>query len=82
MPESAVYHAKRSLAYTKVRGTNFEDYQLPSVYEGLARAYATAGDERKARNYLRLAKKLAGRIKDPQDRKPILEQIASISIKR
>ena len=82
MPESAVYHAKMSLAYARARGERFDDFQLPSSYEGLARAYATAGDWRKAGSYLRIAKRLAERIKDPEDRKTILEQIASVPIKR
>jgi len=81
MPESALYHAKRSLNYTKTRGVRFDDYQLPSVYEGLARAYASAGDMRKARNYLRTAKQLAMKIKDAGDRKVALGEIASVPIK-
>ncbi len=82
MPESAVYHAKRSLALVKAGGEGFEDFHLPSSYEGLARAYATAGNARMARKYLGIAERLAKRIKNPEDRKTILEQIASIPISR
>ncbi len=80
MPESAVYHAKRSLALVKVGGEGFEDFHLPSSYEGLARAYATAGDDRMARKYLGIAERLAKKIKNPEDRKSILEQIASVPV--
>lgn len=80
MPESAIYHAKKSLAYVKAGGKGLEDFHLPSSYEGLARAYTTAGEERNARRYLALAKRLALRIKDLEDRKTILEQIASVPI--
>jgi tetratricopeptide (TPR) repeat protein len=81
MPESALYHAKRSLAYVKAGGEGFEDFHLPSAYEGLARAYAAAGEERNARKYLALAVRLAKRIKDPEDRKTISEQIATVRIR-
>ena len=80
MPESAVYHAKRSLAYVKVGGGGFEDFHLPSSYEGLARAYATAADHRMARKYLGMAERFAKKIKNPENRKTILGQIASVSI--
>ncbi len=80
MPESAIYHANKSLAYVKAGGEGFEDFHLPSAYEGLARACTAAGEERNARRYLVLAKRLAMRIKDPEDRKTILEQIASVPI--
>ena len=80
MPESALYHAKKSLSYVKAGGEGFEDFHLPSAYEGLARAYSAAGEERSARKYLALAKRLATRIKDPEDKKIILDQIASVPI--
>ncbi len=81
MPESAIYHAKNSLAYVNAGGEGFEDFHLPSAYEGLARAYTAAGKERSARRYLALAKRLVIRIKDPEDRKTISEQIASVPIR-
>jgi hypothetical protein len=59
---------------------SFEDFHLPSAYEGLARAYATAGDTRMAKHYLASAKRLAMKIKNPEDRKVILEQITSVPI--
>jgi tetratricopeptide (TPR) repeat protein len=80
MPESAIYHANKSLAYVKAGGEGFEDFHLPSAYEGLARAYTAAGEQRNARKYLALAKRLAARIKDPEDKKTILEQIASVPL--
>jgi len=80
MPESAIYHAKKSLAYVKAGGEGFEDFHLPSAYEGLARAFSVAGEERTARRYLALAQRFATKIKDPEDKKTILEQIASVPI--
>ncbi len=78
MPEPAIYHAKKSLDYVKAGGEGFEDFHLPSAYEGLARAYSAAGEERNARKYIAVAERLARKIKDPGDRKTILEQIASV----
>lgn len=80
MPEPALYHAKRCLALSKADGEEFEDFHLPSAYEGLARAYATAGDVAKATSYLETATKLAAKIKNPGDKKVILDQIASVSV--
>jgi tetratricopeptide (TPR) repeat protein len=80
MPESALYHAKRSLAIVKAGGREFEDFHLPSAYEGLARAYSTAGDARNAKRYARLAEQFARRIKNPEDRKTVMDQIQSIHI--
>lgn len=80
MPESALYHAKRCLVLTTSGGEGFEDFHLPSAYEGLARAYLAAGKKGEARNYLRRATRLAAKIENPDDRKTITEQIASVSI--
>ena len=80
MPESAVFHAKRSLEIVKTKRHRFADFLLPSVYEGLARAYVSAGDKHSARRYHTLATRLAKTIKDPADRKLIQEQIASVPI--
>ncbi len=81
MPESALYHAKRALAYVKAGGVGFKDFHLPSAYEGLARAYATARDARRTKEYLGMAEGLAKKIKNPEDRKTILDQIASVPIR-
>ena len=78
MPESALYHAKKSLAHIKKGGKEFEDFHLPSAYEGLARAYAASGDKENTRRYVALARRHAMRIKDPEDKKTILNQIETI----
>lgn len=80
MPESAIYHAKKSLAYVKAGHRDFEDYHLPSSYEGLARAYAAGGNRTNAMKYKALANRLALKIKVREDRKTIIEQIASIRL--
>jgi len=80
MPEPALYHAKRCLALNKAGGEGFEDFHLPSAYEGLARAWVTAGDVRTAANYLEKATKLAAKIKDPEGRKTVSDQIAEVHL--
>lgn len=82
MAESAIYHAKKSLSIVKAGGEGFEDFHLPSTYEGLARAYAVSGEEKTARRYLALAKRLATKIKDPEDKKTIMKQIATVAVYR
>jgi len=79
MPESALYHANRCLAFTISGGEGFEDFHLPSAYEGLARAYLVGGNRREAKKYLAEASRLAAKIEDSDDRKTIAEQIASAS---
>lgn len=79
MPESSLYHAKRCLALTKAGGEGFEDFHLPSAYEGLARAHATARNYREARRYLDLATKLLVKISNPEDRKTISEQVQGVA---
>jgi len=80
MAEPALYHAKRCLALNKAGGEGFEDFHLPSAYEGLAMAWVTAGDARTAANYLEKATKLAARIKDSKERKTISDQIADVHL--
>ena len=80
MPESALYHAKRCVALTTSGGEGFEDFHLPSAYEGLARAYLAAGKKREARKYLRRAARLAAKIENADGRKTTTEQIGSVSI--
>jgi hypothetical protein len=79
MPESALYHANRCLVLTTSGGEGFEDFHLPSAYEGLARAYLAASNRREAKKYLVRASRLAAKIRDTGDRKTVSEQIASIS---
>jgi tetratricopeptide (TPR) repeat protein len=80
MPESALYHAKKSIACVRSGGEEFEDFHLPSSYEGLARAHSAAGDRQNAQRYLERAKRLASKIKNPEDRKVVQGQIASVSL--
>jgi hypothetical protein len=48
---------------------------LPSAYEGIARAHATANDTGEARRYLEMARKQLGLVKDERDRKVYSQQI-------
>ena len=48
---------------------------LPSAYEGMSRAYATANDAGEARRYLEMARKQLKLVKDEEDRKIYSQQI-------
>jgi len=48
---------------------------LPSAYEGMARAYATAKDAQEAIDYLAKARKELESVKDKEDRKLYADQI-------
>jgi hypothetical protein len=76
--ESALYHAKRSVMLAESGGSGVRDFNLPSAYEGLARAFVTLGERRQAKLALAKAKKLAASIKDVGDRRTIRRQIAVV----
>ena len=48
---------------------------MPSAYEGMARAHATAKETNEARQYLELARKELQHINDEEDRKIYSQQI-------
>ncbi len=53
MPESAIYHANKSLAYVKAGGEGFEDFHLPSAYEASQERTLRQGRSEKLRGILR-----------------------------
>jgi len=48
---------------------------LPSAYEGMARAYATANNTEEAKRYLDMARRQLELVKDEEDRKVYAQQI-------
>ena len=48
---------------------------LPSAYEGMARAYATASEAGEAKRYLQMARKQLDLVRDEEDRKIYAQQI-------
>ena len=71
-PTLALLFAKSSLDICQKNG--LKDL-LPSAFEGMARAYATANDNAEARRYVELARKELELIDDEEDRKIYRQQI-------
>jgi hypothetical protein len=76
--ESALFHARRCLDYASRPGAG--GWLLASAYEGLARAQAVAGDLESARGSRDTALALLGKITDPEDRKVVADDIATLPI--
>lgn len=65
----ALRNARRCLELTEQHGDEMKDFDLAFAYEGLARAYALAGNRKEAENYLQLARQAGDKIADEEDRK-------------
>jgi hypothetical protein len=77
-PEPALHHAERCLALVQGVPEEMEDFDLPSAYEGLARAYAAAGLGDEARRFAELGRAEAAKIADAEDREHLESQLASV----
>ncbi len=77
-PEPAVHHARRCLALAQdVTG---ETWLLASAYEGLARAYAVAGDRAAALEWKAKAEARLAEVEDADDREIVERDIASLPV--
>ena len=76
--EPALHHARRCLELVEGSPAQMEDFDLPSAYEALARAHATAGEEAEARRCVELGRAEAVKIADTEDREHIESQLGSI----
>jgi hypothetical protein len=76
--EPAMHHARRCLELCEQHADNVEDWDLAFAYEALARASRVTGDEDEARRYEERGRKLAERIADPEDKKIVLDDFATL----
>jgi len=67
-PQNAVEHALKCQEITENNPKEMQDYDLAFAQETLARAYASIGDQDKARDYLKKAEKLGQAIQDKDDK--------------
>jgi tetratricopeptide (TPR) repeat protein len=67
--QEALELAKKCQEVTESYPDEMKDFDLAFAQEGLARAYASAGDLEKAKKHYNLAFKLGENIKDPDDKK-------------
>ncbi len=66
-PHNAVEHALRCQEITQSNPDEMQDFDLAFAQEALARAYALIGDQGKAQEYLKVAKKLGQAIQNKED---------------
>lgn len=74
--EPALYHGRRALALAQKH--RLSRFYLAYSYEALARASAVAGRRRARNRYLREARRLGARVRDRDDRRMLLEDLATI----
>ena len=72
----ALDYATRALDSTRSHG--WHDFRLASAYETMARAHASGGNAEERDRYLELAREALNVIDDPEDRRIIEEQIATV----
>jgi DNA-binding transcriptional MerR regulator len=77
-PEPAVHHARLCLDHARLASD--EPWLLGSAYEGLARAYATAGDRAAATEWKDKAIAQLELVTDPDDREIVEQDIASLPV--
>ena len=73
----AIYHATRCLEICKAK--NIGDWDIAFAYEGMARAYAVAGQKDECKKYLELAEKAGEQIKEKGDRDYLLGELKTIN---
>ncbi len=74
--ENARSYALQCLEISKMGGV--APFYLGYAYEALARAEALAGNRLAMAEYLEEARRLAGRISDPEDRDQLLEDLETV----
>jgi DNA-binding transcriptional MerR regulator len=78
--EPALHHANRALELVRAGGDGFEDWDLATALEVLARAHLCAANRAEAEQYCSLAKAELESIADPDDREVIASQIAELKL--
>ena len=77
--EPALAHARRCLELAESAPTELEEFDLPFAYEAMARAYAAAGNEVEAREWLARARAAGEEIGDEDDRALLEADLATIA---
>lgn len=67
--ESALDHAQRCRAITEEHSDEMKDFDIAYAFEGLARAYALAGQADEAARFKKQAREAGNAIADAEDRK-------------
>jgi DNA-binding transcriptional MerR regulator len=78
--EPALHHANRCLELVRAGGEGFEDWDLASALEVVARAHLAAGNASEAAHYAGLARREVETTADPDDREVIESQLAELGV--
>jgi hypothetical protein len=78
--EPALHHANRCLELVRAGGEGFQDWDLASALEVVARAHLAAGNTAGASHYAELMRSELEAIADPDDREVIATQIAELGL--
>jgi hypothetical protein len=76
--EPALHHARRCAEIAAA--SDVPDWLVASAHEGLARAYAVAGDKAKAREQRDLAHTVLRTVTDPEEREVVEADLAGIPL--
>jgi hypothetical protein len=79
-PEAAIAHAERCLELVEGAPDQMEEFDLPSAYEALTRAYALAGDGAKAKQFRDLGLAATSVMTDEDDRRHLEEDFSTIRL--
>ncbi len=75
-----MWHARRALAIVEAGGEGIEDWDLPAVYEALARAHAVAGDPVEAEAWRGRSRAALAEVGDAEDREVIEGDLETIPL--
>jgi hypothetical protein len=76
--EPALHHANRALAIAEANAGAMDEFDLPFVYEALARANAVAGNPDEARRFEEASRKIAELMSDTEDKALVLRDLETI----
>ena len=76
--EPALQHAERALEIAEASADNMDEWDVPFVYEALARAYGVAGNADEAARYEQLARDAAAAVADEEDKELLLKELATL----
>jgi tetratricopeptide (TPR) repeat protein len=79
-PEAALHHALRALELAREGGDGFEDWDLATALEVVARAHLAAGNRTEAKHYAELAESELDKVAEPEDREIIGSQLAELKL--
>lgn len=79
--EPALFHANRGFALTKEaeKEEAWKDWDMPFIYEALARAHAVAGNKDECKKYKDLAQKSTDAVEGEEDKKICQGELDNVS---